>query len=125
MMNKDYFELIGARDAEGTYCSVARFTPYEGSSHPAMHFTSGQKLDLHFMDDVNYPRQKMEYVSYVNKNTVIAFSDVSTNEAWALTNLRQPSDIDVFFEYEPDNDDDVTKWQILEADDLLVMFTCQ
>lgn len=84
------------------------------------------------MDPEAVAKERQEFLTYRNDRSVLAFTSETSNEGWQL---NQPSTRELDMAFDSNYGDgriqtqrllegEVSNWQILQADDLLVMFTC-
>ena len=86
VIDQEYFLLYGdAAGAEGSYCQIVQLGTFgDGANSSLLMYNTGQKFDLHEIDDAQYPEARKDFVDFKDNSTVLFFTE--KDRAAGLTN---------------------------------------
>lgn len=115
-----------AAGIEGSYCQMVKLTPFgDGKNESLLIYNTGQKFDLHEIDDSQYPEPRKDFAGFKDDSTVLMFTEDDkgagvNNQGYVFP--PQYLNIDVTEE----DMDALFKWEVLDADeDVLVLYSCR
>ena len=115
-----------AAGVEGSYCQIVQLGTFgDGANSSLLMYNTGQKFDLHEIDDAQYPEARKDFVDFKDNSTVLFFTEDDraagrNNQGYVFP--PQYLDIDL----DEEDMSGLFKWQVLEADeDVLVLYSCK